>query len=320
MNLRQDEKGMVLLLVLVIVALLASLLTEFAFSTLVDMRLTETFRDSTRAWYLAKGGIQAGRTILEMDKNGYDHPAEIWGQGVPAFPVGENGIVSVDIEDLESRLNINGIAAKGGNPDLKGALIELFRSIQQNNPDVFPDTPEDMYSALSDWIDADDKEEQQPGRGAERSYYESLPKPYQPNNAPFDFIDELWLVKGFTNPKAKSLLSPFLTAYQQTGTIKINLNTAPVQVLMSLDPNIGTSEAEQFEEARKEPLEDSKDLARFPAISTLTGKQWVKGVFKSDHFLVEASARFGDNGGMRTATAVVNRQQQKTNVYYLKVD
>ncbi|MBE0598742.1 MAG: general secretion pathway protein GspK, partial [Desulfuromonadales bacterium] len=54
MRAARNEKGMVLLLVLVVVALLTSLVTEFAFSTLVDMRLTETFRDSTRAWYLAK--------------------------------------------------------------------------------------------------------------------------------------------------------------------------------------------------------------------------------------------------------------------------
>ncbi len=44
---RRGNRGMALLLVLVIVALLTSLLTDLAFSTMVDMRLTETFRDST---------------------------------------------------------------------------------------------------------------------------------------------------------------------------------------------------------------------------------------------------------------------------------
>ena len=64
MNKRRGEQGMALLLVLVVVALLTSLLTELAYSTLVDMRLTETFRDKTKAYYLAKGGIKAGRMIL----------------------------------------------------------------------------------------------------------------------------------------------------------------------------------------------------------------------------------------------------------------
>ena len=58
---RRKDRGMALLLVLLVVVMLTTLLTEFAFSTLVDLRLTETFRDNIRAYYLAKGGINAGR-------------------------------------------------------------------------------------------------------------------------------------------------------------------------------------------------------------------------------------------------------------------
>ena len=39
-----NQRGMALLLVLVVVALLSALLTELAFSTLVDLRLAETFQ------------------------------------------------------------------------------------------------------------------------------------------------------------------------------------------------------------------------------------------------------------------------------------
>ena len=67
MRRQRGEKGMALLLVLVVVALLTSLLTELAFSTLIDLRLTETFRDSTRAYYLARGCVSAGRMILQED-------------------------------------------------------------------------------------------------------------------------------------------------------------------------------------------------------------------------------------------------------------
>ena len=65
----QHESGMALLLVLVVIALLTSLLSEFAFSTLVDLRLTETFRDRTGAYYLARGGVEAGRIILRLETN-----------------------------------------------------------------------------------------------------------------------------------------------------------------------------------------------------------------------------------------------------------
>ena len=69
MSCLRDQNGMALLLVLVIVALLSALVIEFSFSTLVDLRATETFRDRTKAYYLARGGIEAARTILQEDKN-----------------------------------------------------------------------------------------------------------------------------------------------------------------------------------------------------------------------------------------------------------
>ena len=101
---------MALLLVLVVVALLTSLLTDLAFSTLVDMRLTETFRDSTRAYYLAKGGINAGRMILQVDDNNYDSLNEPWSKGVINYPVAE-GSVTVQIEDQDGKLAINGMVS-----------------------------------------------------------------------------------------------------------------------------------------------------------------------------------------------------------------
>ncbi|MGK2944706.1 MAG: hypothetical protein ACSLFC_08200, partial [Desulfuromonadales bacterium] len=111
---RRGNRGMALLLVLVVVALLTSLLTDLAFSTMVDMRLTETFRDSTRAYYLAKGGINAGRMILQEDRNKYDSLDEVWSKGVINYPVGE-GNVTILIEDQDGKLAINGLV-QGNSP------------------------------------------------------------------------------------------------------------------------------------------------------------------------------------------------------------
>ncbi len=103
-----NERGMVLLLVLVVITLLSALLSEFAFSTLVDMRLAETFRDTTRAEYLARGGITAGRMILQTDRNQYDavDSSELWSIGVQDYPLAE-GAVTVKIDDLDGRLPLN---------------------------------------------------------------------------------------------------------------------------------------------------------------------------------------------------------------------
>jgi len=160
----RDEKGMVLLLVLVVIALLSALLSEFAFSTLVDMRLTETFRDSTKAEYLALGGIKAGRMILQDDNNNYDahSQSEYWSLGIDDYPLAE-GTISVKIEDLDGRLWLNKLVDAAGNPNTlyRERFIRLCSELHIDNSEALAD-------ALIDWIDAD----QDPGPGgAEDSDY-----------------------------------------------------------------------------------------------------------------------------------------------------
>ncbi|MDX2495294.1 MAG: hypothetical protein QNK27_10065, partial [Desulfuromusa sp.] len=89
MKKKDSEKGMALLLVLIVVTLLTAILMELSYSTLIEQRLTETFRDSTRAYFLARGGITAGQKLLLSDNNEYDAPTEIWGGGIINYPVGE---------------------------------------------------------------------------------------------------------------------------------------------------------------------------------------------------------------------------------------
>ena len=61
-------------------------------------------------------------------------------------------------------------------------------------------------------------------------YYANLEYPYRPKDSDFEFIDELLLVKGFTEERVRRL-KDFLTVY---GEGKVNINTASKAVLMSL--------------------------------------------------------------------------------------
>lgn len=317
----RDEKGMVLLLVLAVVALLTSLMVEFAFSTLVDLRLTETFRDRTRAWYLAKGGIEAGRQILKYGKTiqtGFNHPSELWGTGVPSYPVGENGAVSITIEDLSGRLPINTLDTAGGNPDLQQALERLFSELERSHPDVFPDPPSDMVAALIDWIDDDDVVSRQPGTGAEDNYYLRLENPYATKDDPLDTMDELQLVKGFSAETVR-LLEPYLTVYRSAS---ININTAPPEVLLAMHADVDQQATEQIMNYRStQAFKTIADLGQAlnpqsTAYSGLRGMQWLRADVKSDFFRITAEGAVGD--GRRTATAVVSADGQK--IHYLKVD
>jgi DNA uptake protein ComE-like DNA-binding protein len=61
---------------------------------------------------------------------------------------------------------------------------------------TLPYMTEDVADAILDWIDGDDDTNP---LGAEIAYYQSLPNPYEPRNAPMRSIQELELVAGVYN-------------------------------------------------------------------------------------------------------------------------
>lgn len=254
----RQERGAVLLLVLVIIALLATLVTEFASSTLVEMRLTETYRDSAQSYYLAKGGVEAARMILANDANPWDSRDELWASGVSRYPVGE-GWVSIEIEDRDGRLNLNRLVkvldreARRDNPD--PVYIDRFTRLLEllGAPD-----PVGMTDALVDWIDFDDNAAL---AGAESDYYLGLQKPYPAKNGRLDAVAELAMIRGF-DAETVRLLEPYVTV--RSGD-DLNLNTASAEVLACWTSEMTLETAEAIVEFRRQtPLRSLDDLEEVP--------------------------------------------------------
>lgn len=308
-----NQRGMALLLVLMVVALLSALLTELAFSTLVDLRLAETFRDSTRAAYLAKGGVRVGRALLQEDRNGWDHPSEFWGIGVAGYPVGD-GVISVGFEDMDGRLNVNRLVRGSGITQQADSVFkERFYGLLNELGIV---DPEDLTAALIDWIDEDDvdhKDTQPPwGQGAESNYYLQLETPYRCKNAPLDSLDELALVKGFT-PEVIRSLAPHISTY---GGPELNVNTASREVLsvwhnwsqIGAPPDIAdTIVADREVEAFKK---NSSLTALFGTAIPPTDLK-----LESKTFLIDSRGEVND--GRRTVKAIVRKSGE---ILYLKVN
>src|SRR5512139_2607372 len=77
----RNDRGVALLIVLLVTALLVALVFEFAYATRVSLRAAVNFRDSQRAYYLARSGVNfAGRFLVEYKKNGklQDHLEQDW--------------------------------------------------------------------------------------------------------------------------------------------------------------------------------------------------------------------------------------------------
>jgi general secretion pathway protein K len=313
----RGEEGTVLLLVLVVVALLATLLTEFAFSTLVELRLAETFRDSTRAWYLARGGVTVGRRLLQEDRNSYDAlggPEELWSQGVSSYPVGD-GTVSILIEDLGGRLDINTLVDATGfnvNVEVRRRFYRLFALLGL-------EAPQQLTAALIDWIDRDAApyvDPQSGGRiGAEDEYYRQLERPYPCKNAPLDTLEELAMVRGFT-PEVIGLVAPHVSI---RGDVKVNVNTAGAEVLMSLseDPVIDRAAAERIIALRREePFRSAAELQRLNRLPGLENLLHAPFGVSSPAYLIHSRATVND--GARSAEALVEKAGDR--LLYLKVN
>ena len=321
MNGRRKNRGMALLLVLVIIALLTSLLTDLAFSTMVDMRLTETFRDSTRAYYLAKGGINAGRMILQEDRNKYDSLDESWSRGVINYPVGE-GSVTILIEDLDGKLAINSLVV-GNNP--QSIMVDRFyRLLVEMELDALAN-PAELTAALIDWLDSGDEPyveirtdgQSLPASGAEDLYYRSQTQAYRCKNGPLGTLQELSLVKGFT-PEIVKRISPHLAV---NGTAQVNVNTASAEVLMALDLQISRDTAQAIIDYRQDTpieavaqLEDVLEPQDYVVLKTLANLEQL-GV-TSAIYRVEASALVND--GSRRLMAEVDKKSNK--LLFLKVN
>lgn len=299
MSIMKNERGMVLLLVLLVVALLATVLTELSFSTLIDMRLAETFRDSTRANYLARGGLKVGKMLLQDDKNNYDATDELWAMGVQQYPVAD-GDVTIEIVDLSGRVALNLMydkASDSANQIIKDRYIRLLDQLEIPDADRLVDT-------LVDWIDPD---ELVGGQGAESTEYSSRPNPIQAKNSDLDGLDELLLVEGYT-PEIVERLRPHVTAY---GSVLVNVNTASREVLMALSDDMDLTTAEALIDRRQgEPFTAKSQVADLLGLqsiqySSISGHIDVKSLT----FQIESTGRVND--GRTTMQAVADETGSK---------
>jgi general secretion pathway protein K len=295
MSLR-NQRGAVLLLVLVVVALLSALLTDWAFSTLVDLRLTETFRDSNRAYYLARGGVEVGRQLLWMDKNEYDTPSEMWGVGIPSYPVSEEATVSISIVDADGRFNLNKVVDNFGenpNPLMRDRLRRLLTHLEIDDPDALSD-------ALIDWID---RNQATSPRGAENSWYQGLASPLASKDGPLDTVDELLLVKGFT-PEIVQKLTPHVTV---AGVGRLNLNSAGKDLLLIWDSDVTPGAIDQLLERRQEkPFKSLTEVQEVLGIVTYSAlNRNVDIAVNSQFYQIRSVAQVND--GVRTVEVLLEK-------------
>lgn len=304
---KADERGVALLLALLILTLLVALILEFDAEARREYREAAAFRDNFKASMLTRAAVQAARAVLRQDflrdkQTGeiFDGPTDLWAMPIKNYAIGD-GLLSAQIQDERGKLNLNDLAANTGDEIQKKARIrrvERLFQLLQINPD--------LVDALVDWIDQDDNP--QPA-GAESLYYQSQKPAYRAANGTLPALGDLSLVKGFT-PDIIDKLSRYVTVYPQDGGAPVNINTADPLVIQALDPEITQSIATEIVQGR--PFKKKEDLDRIGSFQSIGAKLRSVGTVydvKSEYFSARMSITV--NESTRTSLAVLQRDANK---------
>jgi general secretion pathway protein K len=289
-----DSQGMALILTLMVLAIIFAMVVEFAYEIYVSAAALHNWEIAQRLSLLARSGVKlAAKTASDRAlKYPYTYPGVL---EIPAQKLfeGYEGVLSLRVEDENSKFNLKSLIFPNGivNAEARNSLLRLLRALALN-PDI--------ADRIIDWVDLD-REPRLPDseNGAK--------------NRNLDSLDEILLIPGITETDYEKL-RPYVTIY---GSDFININGAPIPVLMSLSDSIDRGKAERVVRYRETlPFERAQDIlkvAGFETIGqTLMGRITVQGTT----FRIISTAREGDI--KRIIESVVEKPNESAMIFYWK--
>ncbi|MBI4689480.1 MAG: general secretion pathway protein GspK [Nitrospirae bacterium] len=215
----QCNSGIALLMTLFVLIFLSVIAMNFSFSTRWGSASTRNFKDETKAYYAALSAYQETLGYLLSDK---DNSVDF---------IDEDGILHLDREatkSFESRILTEEaeierkITDEGAKTNINTADITRLKRLL-DYIGVPEDRQQELIDSILDWKDPDKDHHLS---GAEDEYYETLDPPYKAKNRNFDTVEELLLVKGFSeylsDPDPTARLYNLVTTF---GDGIININT-----------------------------------------------------------------------------------------------
>ncbi|GFO56227.1 type II secretion system protein K [Geomonas sp. Red276] len=309
----RNERGFALVITLIVTALLIALLVEFVNEVYVDTSHSHNFAASQQASLLAESGVTGAMKLLQMSSllrqgsqnSAYSSLLEPWAKP-QSYDAGV-GTVSFTIEEETGKFNLNTATNDAGLSDDKTEIASrLFTKLKIQGA-------RDLVDSLLDWSDKNDSP--LPG-GAETSYYQALKIPYHAKNGKLDTVDELPLVKGFT-PDLVNKLRPYVTVYgsfDNEPVTKVNVNTAPREVLAALDPSLTDDRVDSIIDARsKKPLV-AGDLNAISGIESISMNISTKVCYQGSVYRIHSEGKVGES--VSVAEAVVRMGGSQPTILY----
>jgi general secretion pathway protein K len=256
MALPRRQRGVALIIALILVALATILATKLTFDGFLERRRTIGVLAVEQALHFGMGADALAADVLAQDLQNSAQQTTLsspWAQPTQPLPItpqddpeGEPiGTLQGSLEDMQGRFNLNNLARVIQGSSAANTTVSTGNTPQGTIQDPQPLEQfqrllaavgvEPKWAAIArDWIDADDI----PGSpdGAEDQVYTSQTPPYRTGNWPMMSPSELMNMPGFGADRYRKI-APYVTALP-LATATVNICTAPSVVLESLAVNL----------------------------------------------------------------------------------
>lgn len=282
---RLRDRGAVLINALVIMALLSTVAITLQLRTQSDIARAQVQADAVQGRLYLDSAIALASLALRLDARltSTDHPGEDWARPDIVVPI-DRGVIAVQLFDLQGRFNLNTLAD--------------------------PDDPDGHRAAFLRYAS--------PLGISERSARDIIALAEEAH--PLKAIEELAAIGSLTSAQRHALKDQIAML---PGAPPINLNTASIEMLGSLIPQVKPEAWELFDAQRQTPLED---IAAFEALlgDALTQQELDRIDLRafstrSDYFAVEATVTLGTRSWSRQSWLQRSGQEAVRRLYQARV-
>jgi general secretion pathway protein K len=265
-----SNKGTVLIITLMILTIITSMVVEFSYEVYTTNASLYNWQSGQQLSLAAKSGVTLATKIISENQSRYTYtyPGKIEIPVENMFAGSDEGSgikVLIRVEDENAKLNLNAVVWPNG--EINEAAFASFKRLLKNLQ-----LDENIANMVADWIDRDGEPRSGESEEGAKNFYMDSP-------------DEICLIRG-VDSRAYKKLEPFITVYgaDTVSSSLVNINSASLPVIISLDENITEHLAERIVKYRElDPFRNPSDIVKVagfegPLGQSLMGRITVKAV------------------------------------------
>ncbi|MEO8401436.1 MAG: type II secretion system minor pseudopilin GspK [Gammaproteobacteria bacterium] len=297
-----NQRGAAIIVALFITALVAAAALAMITRFQTDTHRTELLLNSNQENLIAQGSIFWAFEQLRNDIK-QQQPGKIIDKTPIRSPtdVVNGAKVYSTIFDAQVKLNLNNLS------DSQFQTV-FTRLIQLASPKTDLATAQTITRGVMDWIT--------PGisNSSFDQYYATLKPPYRSAHQPMISVSELRMIQG-VNAEIFQALLPYVTVLPEK--TKININSAPIPVVMSLSPAITLETAQALDTFRRAtPFVSLDNLANFTVVKSSPIAQNNLTV-SSNYFMIKTHVMLGDQHAILYSLVIRGLKDSQPNITIL---